>query len=417
MSPLDTFDRTYEYGLGLTSQFYFCGLPLRLDTYSRCAFQCAYCFAHGRGGAHRDDIPKVYPVDRLRKRFERLQAGRQVGVVDELLQHGQPIHFGGMSDPFSSIERKHRASLDVLNVLADVRHPTVISTKSDMLVQDAYLETLSRGRFLVQVSLSSMDEKLIANVDRGTPGPNRIIDMLKTLKSCGIPTACRIQPLLPGHEDHAKDVIEASASVGVKHVAVEHLKLGVEKMWRGTGSLALSLGVDLNGYFKTAGARRVGREWVLPPSARIETTIEMRDMVHSFGMTFGAADTDFLLLSDGGCCCSGSDLTAGFENYFRCTYVEAARIGSRTGSIQLGNISDVWAPSGSIAECVNSNSRLPAEQGKGAGIRRYLEKNWNGSSNGPSPQGLYGIDYAGEVDHSGNKIYRVSKQLRQLLKN
>lgn len=42
--------KEYTNSLSLTSQFSFCGLPFRLDTYSGCSFSCAYCFARIRGG-------------------------------------------------------------------------------------------------------------------------------------------------------------------------------------------------------------------------------------------------------------------------------------------------------------------------------------------------------------------------------
>jgi DNA repair photolyase len=40
----------YTTPLSLTSQFFFCGLPLRLDSYRGCAFQCSFCYARYRGG-------------------------------------------------------------------------------------------------------------------------------------------------------------------------------------------------------------------------------------------------------------------------------------------------------------------------------------------------------------------------------
>lgn len=396
--------REYRYGLGLTSQFYFCGLPLRLDTYSKCAFRCSYCFAHARGGAHRDVDASVYSGSRLARRFDRILEGRGNGALDELLINGQPIHFGGMSDPFSALERRHGASLAALKVLAKHRHPTVISTKSDMLAEDKYLQVLKQGQFIVQVSLNSMDAALIDKVDRGAPGPARLMKMLRTLRAEGIPTSCRIQPLLPTLEVHARDVIAACADAGVGHVAVEHLKLGTEKGWPGTKELAGVLKLDLFDYFKRRGAQRVGREWVLGADARVETVLNLRSAVRSQGMTFGAADTDLLLLSDGGCCCSGADLVPGFENYFKFNFLEAARQGLSSGRMTIGSLADQWVPTSTIAEHVNSHSRLPKADGIGASIKDYIAEAWNGAPNGAHPTALHGVADRGEVDQDGFKV-------------
>lgn len=406
--------REYRYGLGLTSQFYFCGLPLRLDTYSKCAFRCSYCFAHARGGAHRDVDASVYSANRLSHRFERILKGRGNGVLDELLAYRQPIHFGGMSDPFSALERRHGASLAALRVLAEHKHPTIISTKSDMLAENNYLEVLKRGRFIVQVSLSSMDARLIGRVDRGAPGPQRLMRMLQTLRLEGIPTSCRIQPLLPTLEDHALDVIAACAEAGVGHVAVEHLKLGLERGWPGTDELGGALKLNLFDYFERRGSKRVGREWVLGAESRVETVLNLRHAARQQGMTFGAADTDLLLLSDGGCCCSGADLVPGFEKSFKFNFLEAARKGLPSGRMTIDSLDGQWVPSGSIAEHVNSHSRLPGADGVGASIERYIADAWNGAPNGAHPTALHGVEDSGEVDERGYKVYRISDEWREL---
>lgn len=39
-------NKIYGSPISLTSQFYFCGVPLRLDTYSGCSHNCLYCFAN-----------------------------------------------------------------------------------------------------------------------------------------------------------------------------------------------------------------------------------------------------------------------------------------------------------------------------------------------------------------------------------
>lgn len=406
--------REYRYGLGLTSQFYFCGLPLRLDTYSKCAFRCSYCFAHARGGAHRDIDASVYSASRLERRFDRIQERGEHSVLDEFLAKRQPIHFGGMSDPFSALERRHRASLAAMKVLAKHQYPTVISTKSDMLAEDEYLQVLKQGLFIVQVSLSSMDAALIGKIDRGAPGPARLMRMLRTLSAEGIPTSCRIQPLLPTLEGHALDVIAACADAGVKHVAVEHLKLNIEKEWTGTKELAGTLQINLLDYFQRHNAQRVGREWVLAVDSRVETILNLRSAVQRQGMTFGAADTDLLLLSDGGCCCSGADLVPGFENYFRFNFLEAARQGLSTGHMTIDSLANQWAPKGSIAEHVNSHSRLPNADGVGASIKRYIANAWNGAPNGAHPIALYGVEDRDELDSNGFKIYEISNEWRAL---
>src|SRR4051794_27220367 len=121
----------YAFSLALTSQFYFCGLPLRLDVEPTCQFTCLYCFAKARGGAQRPRgrSSQVADVASLRRRLEAVAAGRRGSAVDAMLGEGIPVHFGGMSDPFGSDPGKRAVALGLLSALADHRYPAVVSTK------------------------------------------------------------------------------------------------------------------------------------------------------------------------------------------------------------------------------------------------------------------------------------------------
>jgi DNA repair photolyase len=399
---------SYRYSLAPTSQFYYCGLPLRLDAYSRCLFQCTYCFANARGGYRGNKLVGVANPDQLDRRLGRLSKTEDPkSVIDEFLIHRQPIHFGGISDPFINLEKETRVSLKLMRILANYDYPTIISTKAALVAADEYLDVLKKGNFVVQLSISSLDSRLSKQADRGTPSPSERLEVLKKLVAEDIPTACRIQPLIPTFEEHGFEVIDASASIGVRHVAVEHLKLPIESTWWGTRSLSQTLGLDLTRWFRSSGATRVGREWLLPRTSRIERILMMRDHAHSRGLSFGAADNDLLLLSDGECCCSGIDLVANFGNFFRCNYPEAFRRAGASGLIRFNSLDSVWAPTSSIRMYVNSNSRHSGS----FSIRDFLRANWNGSPNGSSPGSFFGIVDTGERDEENLKIYYRSPGL------
>lgn len=112
----------YKYFLSLSSQFPFCGIPLRLDSFSRCQFACRYCFASARGGAGGESRIQTADPKRLARRLARLEISRQPqSALDELLLARIPIHFGGMSDPFMPAELDRRITFDLLQVLAEHR--------------------------------------------------------------------------------------------------------------------------------------------------------------------------------------------------------------------------------------------------------------------------------------------------------
>jgi hypothetical protein len=123
---------------------------------------------------------------------------------------------------------------------------------------------------------------------------------------------------------------------------------------------------------------------------------------------------DLLLLSDGRCCCSGIDLFAGFDTYFESTYTEAVRRGLAT-TISIDSIEHDWRPSSTLARFINSRSRLPSVNGRGAGMWDYLQANWNGRSNGNSPDALYGVVSKGIFDGRGFAVYEATDELRELV--
>jgi DNA repair photolyase len=76
----------YTTPLSITSQFSFCGLPLRLDSYRGCAFRCTYCFARNRGGnSPEDSVRPANPCTVLR-RIEDSISGRRSGVLAQFFR-------------------------------------------------------------------------------------------------------------------------------------------------------------------------------------------------------------------------------------------------------------------------------------------------------------------------------------------
>jgi hypothetical protein len=348
-------------------------------------------------------------VEALRRRLSRISEGQVRTVVDELLARGQPLHIGGMSDPLVRAEEAEGTTLRILDLLAETGHRAVVSTKGVELLDDRYLEALVRGRFIVQISLSSVDESLMRRVDLRAPSPTRRIEAMRYLSDAGVPVSVRVQPLLPTRERDAEDVIQASAEAGARHASFEHLKLGVES-WPGTDGLSAALGLDVVADFRRRGARRVGRKWILPVDERLPRQLHLRDCAHRSGLSFAAADNDLLLLSDGECCCSGADLIAGFKDYYRFNYVEAVRLGLARNRISFDRLSDVWRPSATISSHVNSRSRMPVSDGRGAGVESYIRQNWNGRPNGHSPLALWGVTETGDSDRHGLAIYELTAE-------
>lgn len=402
----------YTNPLSLTSQFYFCGLPLRLDTYGDCQFGCLYCFAATRGGQR--GARGIRPADGpgLIRRLCNLR-NNPATLLGELFGVKQPVHFGGMSDPLPPVERRARVTLAVLRNLAEDDYPLVLSTKSALVMDEEYSATLRRRNALVQVSFSVADDDLSRLVDRGAPSTSARIAILNRLRDLGIKTAARLQPVLPTREEEALALVYRLAAAGVSHVGFEFLKLPLEG-WPQSRVMSTAIGFDLTEYFRAAGARRIGREWVLPVAQRFAFALQARTVTNELGMSFGAADTDLLPLSDTSACCSGADRLLPDASTFGYNYLGAIARADMAGRVRLSSLQDVWRPNSSASSMINSRSRIPAVDGVGRPVSDYIQLNWNGRKNGCAPDMFYGVTPTDHRERDGSIIYQLSAELMSL---
>lgn len=69
-----------------------------------------------------------------------------------------PIHWGGLTDPFSRFEKDTGVSLEAMKLFRKYKYPFIVSTKNPRLASDEYLKVLKGCTAIVQVSLISLDK-------------------------------------------------------------------------------------------------------------------------------------------------------------------------------------------------------------------------------------------------------------------
>lgn len=397
------FHDQYSSPLSLTSQFFFCGLPLRLDSYRGCAFQCSFCYARYRGGNSPDD--SVIPADpqTLSRVFNRAFADQQPpGIIGQFLHRRVPLHFGGMSDPFQPAELRHGVSRAFLTTLAHHEYPTVISTRATLIASEPYLSLLRQLRHVVvQFSFVSTRKDISTRLEPHTPPPAQLLATMEKLAHHGIPVTCRWQPYVPRVSEEPAEFIRTVAAAGARHIALEHLKLPVESRHRLWAALMEGAGHDLLTMYRDQGARLDGREWVLPASFKLPTITAAQQAARAQGLSFGAADNDLQFLSDTSCCCSGVDQFAGFENWFQHQIGAAVRRG-RKSAITYDSIAQEWSPNGSVDRWLNSRSRI----GHPGTLAAHIKSRWNNTDSPFSPASYHGVTPSDDFSAAGFRIYR-----------
>ncbi|MGY2191492.1 hypothetical protein [Pseudomonas pergaminensis] len=411
--------KIYKYSTSLTSQLAFCATPLRLDSYNNCQFSCGYCFARTRAGFGRDEKLQFANPEALKKRMARVSSGVIRSALDEFISRRIPFQMGGMSDPFSPIEAKEKRTLQYIRILNEYDYPFIISTKSDMVGTIEYSTALSEANAYVRFSTTVVDESSRSRLDKGCPSISQISYAAERLSSLGVPVSFRFQPIIPGHEHNAEGLLSIANNSGVKHISAEYLKVPLEANTKFSSELIDLLGGDPVSVYMALGSRRQGSEYSLPLSYRGGYLISMSKQAKTLGMTFGFADNELLLHSDGNSCCSASNLYLRNANFFSANIVSLAKKKQLGEKLYFSELACQWLPEQSLASYLNSKSRLKGLQDEPVKWLSYLRKIWLGEYGQYSPLFFDGISPTGELDNFGIPIYirDVSSFYSQLASN
>ena len=394
---------TYRYALSITSQFYFCGIPFRLDVAPKCALNCLYCFAQSRGGRRTSNNKLIANSTQVSRKIERamLKETSKLDVNGEMLKHKVPIHFGGISDPFSNIDIS-RTAKELLNTIVEYDYPVVISTKNTQeLMKDDTIKILKKIKHLaIQISITTSNEMAAKIIEPNVPSPIERIKCLKMLSEEGIHTIVRLQPLfVPWIDEIIEDLIPMLGSVGCKHIIVEYLKLPVERNISYLNNMFNAIGWNGYGFYKRNNALVIGREWILPTDYKWKNLQPIINAIHQYGMTYGAGDYGLNHLGDADCCC-GIDKLDGFSNWFKGNFSNVIRH-SHSNYIRFDEVTKHWFPMKSIAMFMNSNCRLL----DGNTVLDYMKVKWNTPGTPNAPDSFLGVSWEGEYDGKGNCVY------------
>lgn len=199
------------------------GFGQSVNAYRGCEHGCIYCFArptHARydlsPGLDFETklIAKPNAAALLRKELAR--PSYQV----------KTIAMGTNTDPYQPIEAEWRITRDCIAVLAQCRHPLMITTKSDRVVRDLDLlaPMAAQGLVAVGISLTTLDPVLARKMEPRAAHPAKRLAAIRALRSAGVPTYACISPIIPAINDHEIEALVAAAAeagaLGVSNIPV-----------------------------------------------------------------------------------------------------------------------------------------------------------------------------------------------------
>ena len=185
-----------------------------MNLYRGCQHGCIYC----------DSRSRCYHMDH---RFEDVAVK---GNAPELLELAlkrkrRPcmIATGAMSDPYTPPERELGLTRQALQLVERYGCGIAIQTKSDLILRDLDILTRihRRSKAGVQLTLTTMDDRLCGLIEPNVCPTSRRIEVLKAFQAAGIPTVvwlCPILPWLNDTEENIRGIVESCADAGVKGI-------------------------------------------------------------------------------------------------------------------------------------------------------------------------------------------------------
>ncbi|HYB51098.1 MAG TPA: PA0069 family radical SAM protein [Burkholderiaceae bacterium] len=199
-----------------------------VNPYRGCEHGCVYCYArptHAYLGlsAGLDFETRLFAKNNAAELLEREL--RKPGYVPAMLA------LGANTDPYQPIEKEHRITRSVLEVLASFGHPVAITTKSALILRDHDLLAQMAQRNLVRVliSIGSLDRTLARTLEPRASTPARRLEAIGALAQLRIPVGVIVAPVIPAlNESSLEPVLEAAASAGATYAWYTVLRLPLE---------------------------------------------------------------------------------------------------------------------------------------------------------------------------------------------
>ena len=138
------------------------------------------------------------------------------------------IALGANTDPYQPVERKHRITRDILEVLWEFRNPVGIVTKGSLIERDVdLLEPMAReGLVQVFVSIGSLDGEIARTLEPRAAAPYRRVETIRRLSGSGVPCGTLVAPIIPFLNDKDMEaVLEAVSEAGARMAGYTVLRL------------------------------------------------------------------------------------------------------------------------------------------------------------------------------------------------
>lgn len=185
-----------------------------MNIYRGCSHGCIYCDSRSRCYQFTHDFEDIEVKQNAPELLEKaLRSKKQKGMIGT----------GSMSDPYMQCEEQLGLTRKCLEIICRYGFGAAVQTKSDRIMRDIdLLDEINRtAKCVVQITLTTYDDRLCRIVEPNVCNTKRRIEVLEAMMKRDIPTIVWLTPILPfinDTEENIAAILEACARVKVKGI-------------------------------------------------------------------------------------------------------------------------------------------------------------------------------------------------------
>ena len=185
-----------------------------MNLYRGCSHGCIYC----------DSRSKCYQMNHD---FEDIEVKENaLELLEAALRRKRKrcmIGTGAMTDPYLPLEKKLGYTRKALLLIEKYGFGVALQTKSDLVLRDLDIlrQINEKTKAVVQMTLTTADEKLCRIIEPNVSTTNERFEALKALRDTGIPTVvwlCPVLPFINDTEENIRTILGMCVEAGVRGV-------------------------------------------------------------------------------------------------------------------------------------------------------------------------------------------------------
>lgn len=185
-----------------------------MNLYRGCSHGCIYC----------DSRSKCYQMNHD---FEDIEVKENaLELLEAALRRKRKrcmIGTGAMTDPYLPLEKNLGYTRKALLLIEKYGFGVALQTKSDLVLRDLDIlrQINEKTKAVVQMTLTTADEKLCRIIEPNVNTTNERFEALKALRDAGIPTVvwlCPVLPFINDTEENIRTILGMCVEAGVRGV-------------------------------------------------------------------------------------------------------------------------------------------------------------------------------------------------------